>query len=58
MRGVVYECPAGVYTRIMEGSHGYELYLERNKSGKAKKDLDDHMKMLHNTHLKQSGIKG
>lgn len=54
MRGVVYECPPGVFTRIMEGSQGYELYQLRNKSSKAKKELDDHMKQLHNTYFKQT----
>jgi len=38
----------------MEGSQGYELYQLRNKSSKAKKELDDHMKQLHNTYLKQT----
>lgn len=58
MQGVVYECPAGVFTRIMEGSQGYELYQERNKKPNGKKLLDDHMKQLHTTHLKQTGTKG
>lgn len=31
MASVVYECPRGVFTRIMEGPHGYELYLDMKK---------------------------
>lgn len=54
MRGVVYECPTGVFTRLMEGSDSFEMYQEYKKTGKPedKKKLDVHMKSLHNTFLK------
>lgn len=64
MASVVYECPRGVFTRIMEGSHGYELYQEWRKhpnvvgtkqAPKGKALLDIHMNELHTAHLKQTG---
>ena len=66
MKSVVYECPKGVFTRIMPGSHGYELYEEYRKNPlkggtkqnpKGKVILDAHMTELHNTYLKQTGTK-
>lgn len=65
MASVVYECPRGVFTRIMEGSHGWELYQEWRKhpnvggtkqAPKGKALLDIHMNELHNVHLKQTGL--
>lgn len=56
-KSVVYECPKGVYTRIMEGSEGWDLYLESKKDSKAKKKLDTHMKDLHNTYIKFNPVK-
>ena len=64
MASVVYECPRGVFTRIMEGSHGWELYQDWRKrpndngtkqSPKGKILLDDHMNELHNSYLKYGG---
>lgn len=60
-KSVVYECPKGVFTRIMEGSAGWELYdtwrknpntggTKQNPKGKVL--LDYHMNELHNTYLK------
>lgn len=57
MKSVVYEAPKGVFTRIMEGSTGYELYLNMNKGKGGKMMLDAHMTELHNTYLKQTGTK-
>lgn len=56
-KSVVYECPKGVYTRIMEGSEGWELYLEFKKDSKAKKKLDTHMTTLHNAYIKFNTVK-
>lgn len=64
MKSVVYECPRGVFTRIMEGSQGWELYVEWRKnpgnggtkqSPKGKVLLDIHMTELHNAYLKSGG---
>lgn len=60
-KSVVYECPKGVFTRIMPGSYGYELYEEWRKNPsyggtkqnpKGKVLLDQHMIQLHNAYLK------
>lgn len=65
MASVVYECPRGVFTRIMEGSRGWELYTEWKKnpsnggtkqSPKGKVLLDAHMSELHKTYVKLGGV--
>ena len=63
-KGIVVECPKGVYTRIMPGSKAMELYEESKKPGgnkgtKQKPSAADqfvaHMNMLHTTYLKEIG---
>lgn len=56
---MVYECPKGVFTRLMPNSRSLELYEEWKKSGRdvQKKLLDNHMKELHNTWLNLEGRK-
>lgn len=50
MRGVVYECPKGVFTRLMPGSDALRLLQEKKM-----KELDAHMTQLHKTYLKLEG---
>lgn len=63
-KSVIYECPKGVLTRIMEGSTGWDLHEAWRKnpfSGgtrqnpKGKIPLDHHMNQLHLTWLKYNG---
>lgn len=51
-KSVVYECPKGVFTRIMEGSDAWEMYVELKKDPKLKKKLDTHMTLMHNNYIK------
>lgn len=56
-KSVVYECPKGVFTRIMEGSEGWDLYVASKSDAKVKKKLDLHMVSLHNAFIKFNPVR-
>jgi hypothetical protein len=62
MKGVVVECPPGVFTRIMPGSQAMEFYeaTKRGEWGSKSKpgpaaSFRPHMEELHRKFLKEQG---